>query len=207
VRSSAARLAGAAGRLRPAFTAGGSVTAGNSSSLNGGAAAVLVTSRRFADEHGLPVLATITVTATAGVPPRIMGIGPVPATALERTGLALGDVDLLNVNGGAIACGHPLGCAGARLVTTLVHELERRPDATERPARRSECCYATAPQGVSSAADRVCRARASAAMRCSSAGSSRSVPPSMRRMTPACASWRISRDTTSRTEPMASARC
>jgi 3-oxoadipyl-CoA thiolase len=152
--SSLEQLAG----LRPAFKAGGSVTAGNSSSLNDGAAAVLVTSRRFADEHGLPVLASITATATAGVPPRIMGIGPVPATAkaLERTGLTLDDVDLielneafaaqslavlrewgvdaedhrLNANGGAIALGHPLGCSGARLVTTLVHELERRPDAT-----------------------------------------------------------------------------
>jgi acetyl-CoA acyltransferase len=143
------------------------VTAGNSSSLNDGAAAVLVTSRRFADEHGLPVLATITATATAGVPPRIMGIGPVPATAkaLERTGLTLGDVDLielneafaaqslavlrewgidaedhrLNVNGGAIALGHPLGCSGARLVTTLVHELERRPTplSAGRDARRA----------------------------------------------------------------------
>ena len=145
------------GRLRAAFKEGGTVTAGNSSSLNDGAAAVLLASRRYADERGLPVLATVRSVATAGVPPRTMGIGPVPATAkaLQRAGLSLGDIDLielneafaaqalavlrawgvaadddrLNVNGGAIALGHPLGASGARLVTTLVHELARRPDA------------------------------------------------------------------------------
>jgi 3-oxoadipyl-CoA thiolase len=143
--------------LRPAFRPGGSVTAGNSSTLNDGAAAVLLTSRAWADAHGMPVLATVRAIATAGVAPRIMGIGPVPATAtaLTRAGIALGDIDVielneafaaqalavlrswgvdadderLNVNGGAIALGHPLGCSGARLVTTLVHELGRRSDA------------------------------------------------------------------------------
>ncbi|GAC1551555.1 MAG: thiolase family protein [Polyangiales bacterium] len=143
--------------LRPAFAPGGSVTAGNSSSLNDGAAAVLVGSRAYAEAHALPVLATVRSIATAGVPPRIMGIGPVPASAkaLARAGLTLDELDLielneafaaqslavlrewglepddarLNVNGGAIALGHPLGCSGARLVTTLVHELGRRVDA------------------------------------------------------------------------------
>ncbi len=145
------------GALRPAFAAEGSVTAGNSSSLNDGAAAVLVASRAAAERHGLPVLATVRAIASAGVAPRVMGLGPVPATAraLERAGLELADVDLielneafaaqalavlaewgleaedprLNVNGGAIALGHPLGCSGARLVTTLVHELGHRADA------------------------------------------------------------------------------
>jgi 3-oxoadipyl-CoA thiolase len=144
-------------RLRPAFAAGGTVTAGNSSGLNDGAAAVLITSRAAAARHGLPVLATIRALATAGVAPRVMGLGPVPATAeaLRRAGLALDDIDLvelneafaaqalavlrewglaaddprLNVNGGAIALGHPLGASGARLVTTLVHELGQRPAA------------------------------------------------------------------------------
>jgi acetyl-CoA acyltransferase len=140
--------------LKPAFRTGGSVTAGNSSSLNDGAAAVLLASRPWAEAHGLPVLATVRAIATAGVAPRVMGIGPVPATAkaLGKLGLTLGDLDLielneafaaqalavlrtwemdpadprLNVNGGAIALGHPLGCSGARLVTTLVHELAVR---------------------------------------------------------------------------------
>ncbi|HEY8583010.1 MAG TPA: thiolase family protein [Capillimicrobium sp.] len=144
-------------KLKPAFQAGGTVTAGNSSSLNDGAAAVLVASRAYAEANGLPVLATVRGVATAGVPPRVMGIGPVPATAkaLHRLGLSLDDIDLielneafaaqalavlrdwdvdpaddrLNVNGGAIALGHPLGASGARLVTTLVHELGRRPQA------------------------------------------------------------------------------
>jgi len=143
--------------LRPAFKPGGTVTAGNSSSLNDGAAALVLASRAFAEARELPVLAAVRSIATAGVPPRIMGIGPVPATAkaLGRAGLGLGDIDLvelneafaaqalavlrdwgmdpedarLNVNGGAIALGHPLGCSGARLVTTLVHELGRREDA------------------------------------------------------------------------------
>jgi acetyl-CoA acyltransferase len=142
--------------LRPAFKPGGTVTAGNSSTLNDGAAAVLLVARDYALAHGLRPLARIRSMATAGVAPRLMGIGPVPAThkALERAGLSLADIGLielneafaaqalavlrawgidpddprLNPNGGAIALGHPLGCSGARLLTTLVHELRRRPD-------------------------------------------------------------------------------
>ena len=145
------------GGLRPAFSKEGSVTAGNSSSLNDGAAAVLVVSKAYAETHGLEPLAKIRSIATAGVPPRVMGIGPVPATekALQRAGISMQDVGLvelneafaaqslavihewgmdlederLNPNGGAIALGHPLGCSGARILTTLVHEMKRRPDA------------------------------------------------------------------------------
>jgi acetyl-CoA acyltransferase len=143
-------------RLRPAFKEGGSVTAGNSSSLNDGAAAVMVVSRDYAEAHGLEPMAKIRSVGVAGVPPRVMGIGPVPATrkALERAGIPLNDVGLielneafaaqslavlcewgmnpederLNPNGGAIALGHPLGASGARILTTLVHEMGRRPD-------------------------------------------------------------------------------
>ena len=141
-------------KLKPAFKEGGSVTAGNSSSLNDGAAAVLVVSAEYARAHGLEPLARIRSMATAGVPPRVMGIGPVPSTkkALERAGVSLDDVGLvelneayaaqslavlyewgmdpederLNPNGGAIALGHPIGCSGARILTTLVHEMNRR---------------------------------------------------------------------------------
>src|SRR5690606_24555239 len=139
-------------KLRPAFREGGTVTAGNSSGLNDGAAAVVLTSAEYAAEHGLPVLARFLGSGTAGVDPRLMGIGPVPAMlrALERTGLEVGQLGLVelneafaaqavavirelgldpervNVNGGAIAIGHPLGMSGARLVVTLVHELRRR---------------------------------------------------------------------------------
>ena len=141
--------------LKPAFQKGGSVTAGNSSSLNDGAAALLLVSRDYALAHGLRPLAKIRAMAVGGVAPRFMGIGPVPAArkALERAGLSLSDVGLielneafaaqalavlrsweldsgdprLNPNGGAIALGHPLGCSGARILTTLVHELRRRP--------------------------------------------------------------------------------
>ncbi|MCS7269424.1 MAG: thiolase family protein, partial [Geminicoccaceae bacterium] len=137
-------------QLKPVFREGGTVTAGNSSPLNDGAAAVLLVSDAYAKAHGLKPLARIRSVAVAGVPPRIMGIGPVPATrkALERAGLTLGDLGLvelneafaaqalavlrewglpmedprLNPNGGAIALGHPLGCSGARILTTLVHE-------------------------------------------------------------------------------------
>jgi acetyl-CoA acyltransferase len=144
------------GELRPAFREEGSVTAGNSSSLNDGAAATLVVSREYAQAHGLEPLAKIRSVGVAGVPPRVMGIGPVPATqkALERAGITLDDVGLvelneafaaqslavlhewgmdpederLNPNGGAIAIGHPLGASGARILTTLVHEMGRRPD-------------------------------------------------------------------------------
>src|SRR5215210_5551087 len=143
-------------RLKPAFKKDGSVTAGNSSSFNDGAAAVLVVSREYAEAHGLTPLAKIRSIGVAGVPPRVMGIGPVPATskALDRAGISIDDVDLielneafaaqslavlyewgmdpddkrLNPNGGAIALGHPLGASGARILTTLVHEMARRPD-------------------------------------------------------------------------------
>jgi acetyl-CoA acyltransferase len=143
-------------KLRPAFEEGGSVTAGNSSSLNDGAAAVMIVSRDYAEAHGLEPMAKIRSVGVAGVPPRVMGIGPVPATlkALDRAGISLDDVGLielneafaaqslavvyewgmdphdqrLNPNGGAIALGHPLGASGARILTTLVHEMGRRPD-------------------------------------------------------------------------------
>jgi acetyl-CoA acyltransferase len=142
------------GALRPVFREGGTVTAGNASPLNDGAAAVLLVSDAYAKAHGLRPLARIRAIAVAGVPPRIMGIGPVPATkkALERAGLSLKDLGLielneafaaqslavlrewglsmederLNPNGGAIALGHPLGASGARILTTLVHEMRRR---------------------------------------------------------------------------------
>ena len=140
------------GKLKAAFRAGGTVTAGNASTLNDGAAALLVCSRARAVRHGWPVLARVVAGGVAGVDPRMMGVGPVPATrkALARAGWSLGDVDLveineafaaqalgcvrdleidqarLNVNGGAIALGHPLGSSGARIVATLVYELRRR---------------------------------------------------------------------------------
>jgi len=138
-------------RLRPAFRDGGTVTAGNSSGINDGASAVLLAEAATARELGLRPLARIVSTAVAGVDPAVMGIGPVPASrkALERAGITAGDLDLVelneafasqslvcidelrldpaivNVNGGAIALGHPLGMSGARLVTMLVHELRR----------------------------------------------------------------------------------
>lgn len=140
--------------LQPVFREGGTVTAGNASPLNDGAAAVLLVSDDYAKAHGLKPLARIRAIAVAGVPPRIMGLGPVPATkkALERAGLSLRDIGLielneafaaqalavlrewglsmedprLNPNGGAIALGHPLGASGARILTTLVHEMKRR---------------------------------------------------------------------------------
>jgi len=140
------------GRLRPAFRDDGSVTAGNSSGINDGASAVLVVEAEWARSHGLRPLARVVATAVAGVDPAVMGIGPIPATrkALERAGLEVGDLDLVelneafasqsivcirelgldeervNVNGGAIALGHPLGMSGARMITMLVHELARR---------------------------------------------------------------------------------
>ena len=145
------------GRLKAAFSEGGSVTAGNSSSLNDGAAAVMVVSAEYARANGLRPMARIRGSAVAGVPPRVMGIGPVPATrkALDRAGVSLDEIGLIelneafaaqslavihewgmdaederiNPNGGAIALGHPLGCSGARILTTLVHEMNRREDA------------------------------------------------------------------------------
>ena len=139
-------------KLKPAFRDGGTVTAGNSSGLNDGASALLLMSAEKAQSLNLKPLARIVTSASAGVPPRIMGIGPVPATkkALDRAGLKIKDIglmelneafavqslaviedleidpELVNVNGGAIAIGHPLGCSGARLVTTLVHEMKNR---------------------------------------------------------------------------------
>jgi acetyl-CoA acetyltransferase family protein len=139
-------------KLKPAFREGGTVTAGNASQVNDGAAAVLLTSREKAKELGLRPVARILATGVAGVHPGTMGIGPVPATqkALKRSGLRMGQIDLVelneafaaqslacirdlqidqdrcNVNGGAIALGHPLGCSGARILTTLLHEMRRR---------------------------------------------------------------------------------
>ena len=138
--------------LKPAFRAGGTVTAGNSSGINDGAAAVVVASEERARELGAEPLGAFVGSAVAGVDPRVMGIGPVPAVRklLERTGVDVADLDLVelneafasqslgvirelgldpekvNVNGGAIAIGHPLGMSGARLVVTLLHELRRR---------------------------------------------------------------------------------
>jgi acetyl-CoA C-acetyltransferase len=139
-------------KLKAVFKTGGTVTAGNSSSRNDGAAAVVVMSEEKAVELGIKPLARFVAAGIAGVNPAIMGIGPVPATrkALERSGLSLGDIglielneafaaqslavvkelsfnrDILNVNGGAIALGHPLGCSGTRISVTLIHEMLRR---------------------------------------------------------------------------------
>jgi acetyl-CoA acetyltransferase family protein len=140
-------------KLRPTFRKeGGTVTAGNSSGLNDGAAALLVMSEEKARDLGLKPMARVLSSAAAGVPPRTMGLGPVPAVkkAIARAGLQLKDIglvelneafaiqslaviedlgldpELVNVNGGAIALGHPLGCSGARILTTLLHEMRRR---------------------------------------------------------------------------------
>ncbi len=144
--------------LRPAFREGGTVTAGNSSGLNDGACALVLTSAQRAQELGLRPLARWLGSAAAGVDPQVMGLGPVSATrkALARAGLQLDEIDLVelneafavqalavlrelgiseaitNVNGGAIALGHPLGCSGARILTTLLYEMRRRADAGER---------------------------------------------------------------------------
>jgi len=138
--------------LKPAFSKDGTVTAGNSSGINDGAAAMLLASEAAVKKYGLQPMAKIVSTAVAGVDPAIMGIGPVPAThkALQRAGLLVADLDLIelneafasqsiacihdlgldlekvNVNGGAIALGHPLGCSGIRISTTLLYELKRR---------------------------------------------------------------------------------
>lgn len=142
-------------KLRAVFRDGGSVTAGNSSPLNDGAACLLVTSDTWAKDRGLTPIARVRATGVAGVHPNYMGIGPVPSTqqALKKAGLTAKDLDLVelneafaaqslacvrelgldpekvNVNGGAIALGHPIGCSGARIVVTLLHEMKRR-DAT-----------------------------------------------------------------------------
>lgn len=140
-------------KLRPAFREGGTVTAGNSSGINDGAAALLLMERSRAEQLGLKPLAIVGASATAGVDPACMGVGPVPATRkiLARTGYKLDQFDMIelneafaaqslacvrdlgldaarvNINGGAIALGHPLGMTGARLVTTIVHEMQRSP--------------------------------------------------------------------------------
>lgn len=147
-------------KLRPSFRSeGGTVTAGNSSGLNDGAAALVIMSARLAEELKLKPMARIVTSAAAGVPPRVMGYGPIPATrkALARAGLKISDIGLaelneafavqslaviedleldpgiVNVNGGAIALGHPLGCSGARILTTLLHEMKRRAPFVNRP--------------------------------------------------------------------------
>jgi acetyl-CoA acetyltransferase family protein len=138
--------------LKPAFREGGTVTAGNSSGVNDGAAALVIASEERARALGVEPLAAFIGSAVAGVDPRVMGIGPVPAVRklLGRVGVEVGELDLVelneafasqslvvirelgldpekvNVNGGAIALGHPLGMSGARLVVTLLHELRRR---------------------------------------------------------------------------------
>lgn len=140
------------GSLKPAFVADGSVTAGNSAGINDGAAALLLASEEAVQQYDLQPMARIVSMAVAGVDPAVMGIGPVPATrkALQRAGLTVDqldlielneafaaqsiacirelglDIDKVNVNGGSIAIGHPLGCSGARISTTLLHELKRR---------------------------------------------------------------------------------
>jgi 3-oxoadipyl-CoA thiolase len=147
-QTSAVALAG----LKPAFRSGGTVTAGNASGINDGAAALVIASEEKARELGSEPLGAFVASAVAGVDPRVMGIGPIPAVRklLERTGVSADDLDLVelneafasqslavirelgldeakvNVNGGAIALGHPLGASGARLVVSLLHELRRR---------------------------------------------------------------------------------
>jgi 3-oxoadipyl-CoA thiolase len=144
--------------LRPIFRENGTVTAGNASGINDGAAALVIMSSKQAEQLGIRPLARWVASAAAGVDPRTMGLGPVPATkkALERARLLLEDIDLVelneafavqslavmrqlglrseitNVNGGAIALGHPLGCSGARILTTLLYEMRRRRAAGER---------------------------------------------------------------------------
>jgi acetyl-CoA C-acetyltransferase/3-oxo-5,6-didehydrosuberyl-CoA/3-oxoadipyl-CoA thiolase len=166
----------ALGKLPAVFVEGGTVTAGNSSPMNDGAAACLLATEEGLRTHGLTPLARIVSSAAAGVDPDLMGIGPVPASqkALERAGLKVGEVDLVelneafasqavatirllgcdpeivNVNGGAIALGHPLGASGARLLTTLVHELVRR---NQRHGLATMCIGVG--QGVSAVVERV----------------------------------------------------
>jgi 3-oxoadipyl-CoA thiolase len=146
-------------KLKTAFREGGTVTAGNSSGINDGAAALVLMSDRRASALGLTPWARVVASAAAGVEPRVMGLGPVPATrkALQRAGLDISAIHLIelneafaiqslavmqdlglspeitNVNGGAIALGHPLGCSGARILTTLLHEMRRRAPSEKRP--------------------------------------------------------------------------
>ena len=165
------------GKLRPAFVEGGTVTAGNSSSLNDGAAAVLLATEEGMAAHGLEPMARVVTWATAGVEPRRMGIGPVPALnkALSRAGWKLDDLAVVELNeafaaqslavirtlgldlavvnpwGGAIALGHPLGCSGARLLTTLVHQLRAAPAGTRGAATM---CIGVG-QGIATLVERV----------------------------------------------------
>jgi 3-oxoadipyl-CoA thiolase len=146
-------------KLKPAFRRNGTVTAGNASGINDGASALLLMSEEKAEALGLRPLARVLASAAAGVDPRTMGLGPIPATrkALSRAGLAIDDIGLIelneafavqalavmqevgmrheitNVNGGAVALGHPLGCSGARILTTLLHEMARRAPSESRP--------------------------------------------------------------------------
>ena len=162
-------------RLRPAFRQGGTVTAANSSGINDGAAALLLMSREKADELGLKAMARWMGSAVAGVDPGVMGYGPVPAThkLLQRLELTLDDIGLIelneafaaqslgvirqlglnqeitNVNGGAIALGHPLGCSGARILTTLLHEMKRRAADEKRPYYGLATLCVGVGQGVS----------------------------------------------------------
>ncbi len=163
-------------RLRPAFREGGSVTAGNSSTLNDGAVALIVASEAAVTRHGLKPLARVVATGAAGVDPTVMGIGPVPATrkALAKAGWSVGDLDLVelneafaaqslavmreleldaertNVNGGAIALGHPLGMSGARILTTLLHAMVAR-----RATRGLATLCVGVGQGVATLVERV----------------------------------------------------
>jgi len=139
-------------KLKPAFLEGGTVTAGNSSGINDGASMLMLANEDVVKKYDLKPMALIKSMATAGVDPAIMGIGPIPSTkkALSRAGLEVKDLGLIelneafasqsivcmrelgfdesvvNVNGGAIAIGHPLGCSGARIATTLLHEMRRK---------------------------------------------------------------------------------
>lgn len=162
-------------RLRPAFRKGGTVTAGNSSGINDGAAALLLMSAAKAQELGLKPMARWVGSAVAGVDPGVMGYGPIPATnkLLARLGLDLDDIGLIelneafaaqslgvmrqmnmrheitNVNGGAVALGHPTGCSGARILTTLLHEMKRRAPQEERPYYGLATLCVGVGQGVS----------------------------------------------------------
>ncbi len=162
-------------RLRPAFRKGGTVTAANSSGINDGAAAILLMSREKADELGLKPMARWVGSAVAGVDPGVMGYGPVPATRklLKRLDLTLDEIGLIelneafaaqslgvirqlgldqeitNVNGGAIALGHPLGCSGTRILTTLLHEMKRRAEGEKRPYYGLATLCVGVGQGVS----------------------------------------------------------
>lgn len=157
-------------RLKPAFKKGGTVTAGNSSGINDGAAAVLLMSREKADELGIKPMARWLGSAVAGVDPGVMGYGPVPATRklLKRLNISIEDLGLIeineafaaqvlgcmrqlglphdktNVNGGAIALGHPTGCSGARIVVTLLHEMQRREEMQRRAGQESAPFYGLA---------------------------------------------------------------